>query len=105
MRRLFLIYALALMPMLLSAQFRSGVSYEDLDDSETVAAIKSHVRTLSAAHLEGRKAGSEGEKEAAEYVEHMFEEYGIELLPFPKHFFCSRATGWSLESLRRFCLR
>ena len=69
-----------MMPMLLSAQFRSGVSYEDLDDSETVAAIKSHVRTLSAAHLEGRKAGSEGEKEAAEYVEHMFEEYGIELL-------------------------
>ena len=66
--------------MLLSAQFRSGVSYEDLDDSETVAAIKSHVRTLSAAHLEGRKAGYEGEKEAAEYVEHMFEEYGIELL-------------------------
>lgn len=80
MRKLFLIYALAMMPMLLSAQFRSGVSYEDLDDSETVAAIKSHVRTLSAAHLEGRKAGSEGEKEAAEYVEHMFEEYGIELL-------------------------
>ena len=69
-----------MMPMLLSAQFRSGVSYEDLDDSETVAAIKSHVRALSAAHLEGRKAGSEGEKEAAEYVEHMFEEYGIELL-------------------------
>lgn len=80
MRRLFLIYALALVPMLLSAQFRSGVSYEDLDDSETVAAFKSHVRALSAAHLEGRKAGSEGEKEAAEYVEQMFKEYGIELL-------------------------
>lgn len=68
------------MPMLLSAQFRSGVSYEDLDDSETVAAMKSHVRTLSAAHLEGRKAGSEGEKEAAEYVEQVFKEYGIDLL-------------------------
>lgn len=66
--------------MLLSAQFRSGVSYEDLDDSETVAAMKSHVRTLSAAHLEGRKPGSEGEKEAAEYVEQVFKEYGIELL-------------------------
>ena len=63
------------MPLLLSAQFRSGMSYEDLDDSETVAAIKSHVRTLSAAHLEGRKAGSEGEKEAAEYVEQMFRQY------------------------------
>ena len=68
------------MPVLLSAQFRSGAAYEDLDDSETVAAFKSHVRTLSAAHLEGRKAGSEGEKEAAQYVEQMFKEYGIDLL-------------------------
>ena len=72
--------ALALMPVLLSAQFRGTVSYDDLDDSETVAAVKSHVRMLSAAHLEGRKAGSEGEKEAAEYVEQMFREYGIDLL-------------------------
>ena len=68
------------MPLLLSAQFRSGMLYEDLDDSETVAAIKSHVRTLSAAHLEGRKAGSEGEKEAAEYVEQLFRKYGVDLL-------------------------
>ena len=80
MRRFILISALALMPLLLSAQFRSGVTYEDIDDSETVAAIKSHVRTLSAAHLEGRKAGSEGEKEAAEYVEQTFRQYGIDLL-------------------------
>lgn len=80
MRRLIFISALALMPLLLSAQFRSGMSYEDLDDSETVAAIKSHVRTLSAAHLEGRKAGSEGEKEAAEYVEQLFRKYGVDLL-------------------------
>ena len=71
---------LAFVPALLSAQFRSGAVYEDLDDSETVAAFKSHVRTLSAAHLEGRKAGSEGEKEAAEYVEQIFREYGIDLL-------------------------
>ncbi len=69
-----------MMPMLLSAQFRNGAGYGDLDDSETVAAIKTHVRTLSAAHLEGRKAGSEGEKEAADYVEQMFREYGVDLL-------------------------
>jgi len=80
MRRFLLMSALALMPVLLSAQFRSGAAYEDLDDSETVAAFKSHVRTLSAAYMEGRKAGSEGEKEAALYVERMFKEYGIELL-------------------------
>ncbi|MBQ7020032.1 MAG: TonB family protein [Bacteroidales bacterium] len=80
MRRFVLMTALALMPVLLSAQFRSGAAYEDLDDSETVAAFKSHVRTLSAAYMEGRKAGSEGEKEAALYVERIFKEYGIELL-------------------------
>lgn len=71
---------LALAPAVLSAQFRSGAVYEDLDDSETVAAFKSHVRMLSAASLEGRKAGSEGEKEAAEYVEQKFHEYGVDLL-------------------------
>lgn len=80
MKRLILSALLSLMPLLLPAQFRSGMSYGDLDDSETVAAIKSHVRTLSAAHLEGRKAGSEGEKEAAEYVEQMFKQYGVDLL-------------------------
>lgn len=63
-----------------SAQFRDGASYEDLYDGETAAALKSHVRELSAAHLEGRKAGSEGEKMAAEYVESKFEEYGIDLM-------------------------
>ena len=52
-----------------SAQFRQGASYEDLYDGETVSVIKAHVRELSAAHLEGRKAGSEGEKYAAEYEE------------------------------------
>ena len=80
MRRIIFIFALVLMPVLLSAQFRGGLTYEELDDSETTAAIRSHVRTLSAAHLEGRKAGSEGEKEAAEYVEQMFKEYGVDLL-------------------------
>ena len=68
------------MPVLLSAQFRSATAYEDLDDSETVASMKAHVRTIAAAHLEGRKAGSEGEAEAAAYVEQMFKEYGVDLL-------------------------
>lgn len=80
MKRFLLISALALVPVLLSAQFRSAAAYEDLDDSETVASMKSHVRTLAAAHLEGRKAGSEGEAEAAAYVEQMFKEYGVDIL-------------------------
>ena len=80
MKRFMFISALALMPVLLSAQFRSATAYEDLDDSETVASMKAHVRTIAAAHLEGRKAGSEGEAEAAAYVEQMFKEYGVDLL-------------------------
>lgn len=62
------------------AQFRDGARYEELYDSETVAAFKRHVATLSAAHLEGRKAGSEGEKEAAEYVRETLKSYGVDVL-------------------------
>lgn len=80
MKRFVVLIVLALMPVLMYAQFRSGTAYEELDDSETVAALKSHVRMLSSAHLEGRKAGSEGEKEAAGYVGEMFREYGVDLL-------------------------
>ena len=49
-------------------QFRDGVTYEELDDSDNVSSLKEHVRTLSAAHLEGRKAGSEGERIAAKKI-------------------------------------
>ena len=63
-----------------SAQFRDGGSYDELYDSETVASLKEHVRTLSAAHLEGRKAGSEGERVSAEYMAEMFKEYGLEVI-------------------------
>lgn len=62
------------------AQFRDGVTYDDLYDGEIVSTMKTHVRELSAAHLEGRKAGSEGEAAAALYVEDRFKEYGIDLL-------------------------
>ena len=62
-----------------SAQFRDG-AYTEMYDSETVSSVKSHVRELSAAHLEGRKAGSDGEKAAAEYVAEVLENYGVEVL-------------------------
>ncbi len=63
-----------------SAQFKDGASYDDLYDGETVSAMKTHVRELSSAHLEGRKAGSEGEKAAAEYVASILKSYGVDLL-------------------------
>ena len=63
-----------------SAQYRDKGVYADLYDSETVASLKSHVRELSAAHLEGRKAGSEGERLAAEYVTDVLKSYGVDVL-------------------------
>lgn len=75
---------MALMPVLsMNAQFRNGASYGDLYDSETVAAVKSHIRYLSAAGLEGRKAGSEGEREAALYVSEILKSYGVDLITPP----------------------
>lgn len=62
------------------AQFRNGNSYQNLYDSETVAAMRNHVSELSASYMEGRKAGSEGEAAAAEYVRARFEEYGVDVL-------------------------
>lgn len=62
-----------------SAQFKS-TQVHDLDDSETVRAMKEQVEYLSAAFLEGRKAGSEGEKEAAIYVTEQLRAYGVDVL-------------------------
>ena len=73
--------ACLLLSTALSAQFRTGsAAYDDLYDSETVHAFKGHVSYLSSAALEGRKAGSEGEKEAAEYVGRTLEKYGVDLV-------------------------
>ena len=60
------------------AQFRAD--YESLYDSDAVAAMKEQVAFLSSAALEGRKAGSEGEFEAAAYVSETFASYGLQLL-------------------------
>ncbi len=60
-----------------SAQFRP--SYGGLEDSEAVAAMKEHVGFLASAALEGRKAGSEGEREAALYVSEALAACGAEV--------------------------
>lgn len=81
MKKLFpFIFFCAVSVLSASGQYRSSDVYQQLYDSETVSAMKAHVRELSAASLEGRKAGSEGEKAAAEYVGRKLEEYGVELL-------------------------
>lgn len=64
----------------LSAQYRSSDSYSGLYDSETGAVLRRHVSTVASAENMGRKAGSEGEKSAAEYVYGMLKDYGVDML-------------------------
>ena len=72
---------LALLPAFSAlSQYRNGGDYRSLDDSDNVASMKAHVGYLSSSYLEGRKAGSEGEKLAAEYIESVFKSYGVDLL-------------------------
>lgn len=61
-------------------QYRADAGYRDLYDSETCGSLKSHVRFLSAAHLEGRRAGSEGETAAADYVRSILKDYGVDVI-------------------------
>ena len=85
MKRLLITWvAMLLLVPGLHAQYRTVL--QDLDDSETVRALKEHVATLSAAQLEGRKAGSEGERMAADYLEAKLREYGIDILSTGKEF-------------------
>ena len=79
MKRLFIaLAALLFLGPGLGAQYRTTL--QDLDDSETVRALKEHIAALSAAELEGRRAGSDGERMAADYLESWLREYGIDVL-------------------------
>lgn len=62
------------------AQYRHGGSYEELYDSEVTAALRHHIRSVASADLEGRAAGSRGEKAAAEYVSEALSSKGVEIL-------------------------
>lgn len=78
-----LIGILLLTVLPLSAQYRIP-PYGDLNESPAVAAMREDVRFLSAAALEGRKAGSEGEKEAARYLTSRLEAEGVDVLTGPE---------------------
>jgi len=62
----------------LQAQYMTG--YSELGDTETVTSFKKHIATISSAMMEGRKAGSEGEKMTAEYLTEVFKEYGLDVI-------------------------
>ena len=77
-KRLISLLAALFAAALLHAQYRTPL--DNLDDSETVHALKEHVGYLASAQLEGRKAGSEGERMAAEYLSGKLAEYGIDVI-------------------------
>ena len=83
-RRILALTAALMMATGLGAQYRTPL--EDLDDSESVRSLKEHVAYLSGAQLEGRKAGSEGEQMAAEYLAQKLKEYGVDILPTGNEF-------------------
>ena len=65
---------------LLRAQYRDDVSLESLYDSEGVTALKADVSYICSPAHRGRKAGSPGEKDVAEYVFREMEKAGLEML-------------------------
>ncbi len=70
----------AVWALLLSANAEAQSAYADLNDSDVVKALKSHVAYIASDRMQGRKAGSAGEKVVADYVRDIFNESGVELL-------------------------
>jgi len=68
-----------LLALNLQAQYRDG-KIESLYRSETGLAFEEHVQFLASSALEGRKAGSQGELEAAQYVTACLADSGIDVL-------------------------
>jgi len=80
MRRILSVIVLALLPALCPAQYRTGSPYSELNESEVCLSMRSDVEFFSCNALEGRKAGSQGEKEAALYLASRLEECGVDVL-------------------------
>ena len=80
MRRFFVLLFVLALPLALKAQYKDIPAGHELGDDEVVSSMKEHVGFLASAMLEGRKAGSEGEKQAAEYVSSILEEYGLDVI-------------------------
>lgn len=99
--KLSLAIVFCLIPGLVSAQYKDGrSSYQDLYDSDVISAMKSHVSYLSSRSLEGRKAGSDGERLAADYIGRYFDGYGVDRLSAEEGdlFGISREGGDTLTS-------
>ena len=80
MKRFFLGSFFVFLSLAANAQYKTGSGYNDLYDSETVSSLKKHISFISSAAMEGRAAGSEGEKATAEYVTKVMKDYGVDIL-------------------------
>lgn len=78
-KRLLVTLGAMLLATALSAQYRTG-SYRELFEDETTARLRGHIEYLSSAALDGRAAGSEGERLAAAYLTEKLQEYGAEVI-------------------------
>ena len=78
MKRLLTLLVFAI-PCLCQAQY-IGSGYRELYESEKVSSMKESVGYFASAALEGRLAGSEGEKEAAQYLRERLLDCGIDVL-------------------------
>lgn len=98
MRKL-LIALLILSAVPASGQFKDS-GYLDLYDSETTSRFRAHAEYLASPLREGRKAGSEGEREAAVYVTDVLRGYGVDILSGPEGdpFGLKQADGDTLTS-------
>ena len=79
MLRRVLIFSALLLSAASFAQYRQS-PYGELYDSEGVAAMRRTVEYLSAASMEGRAAGSEGEAAAAAFVTEAISKSGVDVL-------------------------
>lgn len=78
MRRFLLIVLLSVGGIPALAQYNPA-NYTELLESEVCSAFREHISFLSSAALEGRKAGSDGEKEAAAYVRETLVSFGLDV--------------------------
>lgn len=68
----------AAVPDIAYCQYNSD--YSELSDGDVAASLRSHISFLSSAAMEGRAAGSAGERDAADYVRRTLESYGVDIL-------------------------
>lgn len=79
MKKLAAVTAFLSMALSAGAQYKTS-AYADLQDSETVRALKEHVSYISSPTMKGRFAGSEGEKETAIYMTEVLDAYGVDII-------------------------